>query len=150
MTGPATHGLSITWFKGTCSWRLPERHKEVIYQRERHQAIKYKNQAEKAKRESAIRLKDLVMLKTRNLALKAITIKLKARFIGPFQVEAQVGTNAFTLTLPTTMRVHPVFNVSLLQPYQWEYKPPGPVEVEGEAEYKVEKIIHHRSNGKRW
>ena len=46
------------------------------------------------------------------------------------------------------MQVHPVLNVSLLQPYQGEYKPPGTIEVEGEAEYKVKKILYC-SNGKR-
>ena len=57
--------------------------------------------------------------------------------------------NAFRLALPNTMQVHPVFNISLLQPYQGEYKPPGPIEVEEEAEYEVEKIIRHHGNGRR-
>ena len=46
-------------------------------------------------------------------------------------------TNAFRLILPTTMQIHPVLNVSLLRPYQGDYIPPGPIEVEGEAEYEV-------------
>ena len=90
------------------------------------------------------------MLSTRHLVLKAITGKLKPRFVGPSQVQAQVGANAFRLALPNTMWVHPVFNISLLRPYKGEYKPPGPIEVEWEAEYEVEKIIHHRGNGRRW
>ena len=47
------------------------------------------------------------------------------------------------------MRVHPVFNISLLQPYQEEYKSLGPIEVKEEAEYEVDKIIKHRGNGRR-
>ena len=39
------------------------------------------------------------------------------------------------------MQVHPVFDASLLQPYQGEYRPPGSIELEREAEYVVEKII---------
>ena len=70
------------------------------------------------------------MLSIRHLVLKAIIGKLKPRFVGPFPVEAQVGANAFKLTLPNTMRVHPVFNVSLLQPYQEDNKPARPIEVE--------------------
>ena len=41
-----------------------------------------------------------------------------------------MGANAFELTLPATMQVHPVFNISLLRPYQGKYRPPGPIEVE--------------------
>ena len=72
--------------------------------------------------------------------LKAATRKLKPRFVGPFQVEAQVGANPFKVSLPATMQVHPVFNISLLQPYQGESKPAAPVKVEGEADYKNKKI----------
>ena len=81
------------------------------------------------------------MVSTRHLVLKAVTGKLKPRFIGPFQVEAQLGANAFKLTLPATIRAHPVFNASLLQPYQGDYKPLGPIEVEGEVENKVKNIM---------
>ena len=52
-----------------------------------------------------------------------------------------MGANAFKLTLPATMRVYLVFNISLLWPYQGEYRLPETIEVKGEAEYKVEKII---------
>ena len=54
----------------------------------------------------------------------------------------------FELELPTTMKVHPVFRVSLLNKFQGEYKLPGPIIIDGEAEYKVEKIVRHRGNGK--
>ena len=49
--------------------------------------------------------------------------------------------NAFKLNLPAIMQVYPVFNISLLQRYQGEYKPPGPIKVEGEAQNEVENII---------
>ena len=48
-----------------------------------------------------------------------------------------------------TMKVHPVFNVSLLRMYHGVYSPPGPILVEGEAEYEVDCIIRHRGKGKR-
>ena len=59
-----------------------------------------------------------------------------------------VRANAFELELPTTMRVHPIFNVFLLCKFQGEYKLPGLIIANGEAEYEVEKIIRHRGNGK--
>ena len=56
----------------------------TMYQRESHQAIKDKNQANKARRWSTIQVGDLVMPITCHLVLKSITGKLKPRFIGPF------------------------------------------------------------------
>ena len=41
-----------------------------------------------------------------------------------------------------------MFNVSLLWPYQGEYKPLRSIEVEGKMEYEVEKIIQNRKNGR--
>src|ERR1700738_260464 len=67
----------------------------------------------------------------------------------PFKVLEVVGEGklAFRLELPTQMRVHPVFHVSLLEPYREStlpgrvQEPPLPVEVEGELEYEVERIL---------
>ena len=70
------------------------------------------------------------MLNTHYLLLKAVIGKLKPRFVGPFRAEEQLGANNFKPTLPATMQVHPVFNVSLLRPFQGDYKPPGPIQVE--------------------
>ena len=107
------------------------------------------NQAtDRARRASNIELSDLVLHSTRYLSLWSSPGKLKPRFIGPFQVTKAVGTNVFGLDLPTTMKVHQIFNVYLLLKLQGEYKPPGPIIVNGEAEYEVEKIIRHRGNGK--
>ena len=48
-----------------------------------------------------------------------------------------VVANAFELELPTIIKVHPLFNVSLLHKFPGKYKPPEPIIVNGEAEYKV-------------
>lgn len=91
----------------------------------------------------------MVLLSTRHLQLKSAPGKMKPRFIGPFRVIRLIGANAFELALPESMKVHPVFNVSLLRKYYGEYSPPGPIIVEGEVEYEVDRIIRHRGNGKR-
>ena len=57
------------------------------------------------------------MLSTRTLQLKNTSGKLKPRFVGPFKVLSLVGSNAYRLDLPATMRVYPVFNFSLLKLY---------------------------------
>jgi hypothetical protein len=69
--------------------------------------------------------------------------------MGPFQIEEIVGESqlAYRLQLPPQMRIHPVFHVSLLEPYKenrlagrTQERPP-PVEVEGELEYEVKEIV---------
>ena len=44
----------------------------------------------------------------------------------------------------------PVFTISLLRPYQGEYRPLRPIEVEGKAGYKVEKIVQYYGNDRKW
>lgn len=43
------------------------------------------------------------------------TLKLPARYYGPFQIIAKVDQVACKLELPLTTTIHPVFHVSLLK-----------------------------------
>ena len=60
---------------------------------------------------------------------------------------------AYRLELPSSMKVHPVFHVSLLEPYKESniprraQQPPPCVEIENHAEYEVEKVLDSR---RRW
>jgi hypothetical protein len=72
--------------------------------------------------------------------------------MGPFRIVEKVGEAglAYRLELPSQMRVHPVFHVSLLEPYVEsrirgrKQEPPPPVEVEGELEYEVNRVLDSR------
>src|SRR6266496_4835819 len=64
---------------------------------------------------------------------------LPRKYLGPYDLIAQVGTHSFTLKLPDALRsVHPVFHVSMLKPHtpssipNHTEPPPMPVEVDGE------------------
>lgn len=63
---------------------------------------------------------DRVLLSTANLKLRTDgpASKFNPRWCGPFAITERIGKVAYRLELPSTMRVHPVFHVSLLKPYQ--------------------------------
>ncbi|KAG0152884.1 hypothetical protein PDIDSM_2689 [Penicillium digitatum] len=42
--------------------------------------------------------------------------KLDWKNLGPFKVLEAISAHAYKLELPASMKIHPVFNVSLLQP----------------------------------
>ncbi|RMZ74709.1 hypothetical protein DV738_g5687, partial [Chaetothyriales sp. CBS 135597] len=91
------------------------------------------------------------MLSTRNLRLARPSRKLSERFIGPFQIIDLIGTQAYKLKLPPQVRVHPVFHVSLLEPYHQragedpsEHDPPE-VMPDGTLLYEVEAVLDDRT-----
>ena len=75
--------------------------------------------------------------------------KLVDRYVGPYTIEEVVFTNAVKLQLPTSMRIHPVVNVSQIVQYkeqvEGQKKEEGkPIEIEGVKEWKIEKILNKR------
>jgi len=76
--------------------------------------------------------------------------KLENKHHGPFRVIQAVGTHAYELDLPNTVRKHRVFPVSLLHlaaddPFPGQIPPPAlPVVVDGEEEWEVEEILDSR------
>jgi len=58
---------------------------------------------------------DLVILSTKDLKYQMVgrrTEKLTERFVGPYKVKEVVSSNAVKLELPSTVKIHPVVNVS--------------------------------------
>jgi len=61
---------------------------------------------------------DLVMLSTKDLKYQIVgrrTEKLMERFVGPYKVREIISSNAVKLELPSTVKIHPVVNVSRIR-----------------------------------
>jgi len=58
---------------------------------------------------------DLVVLSTKDLKYQMVERrieKLMKRFVGPYKIKKIVSLNTVELELPSTVRIHPVVNVS--------------------------------------
>ena len=98
-----------------------------------------------------------VALDARHLTLKTTgPNKLLPKYVGPFKVLQKVGKVAYRLELPSTMKCHPVFHVSLLHKYHRDgrtqpHPPPIAVDAEGDW-FVVEGVLDHKRvrRGGRW
>jgi hypothetical protein len=119
---------------------------------------RYKRQHDRHTRPApAIVAGDKVWLNRRNIRTTRPSRKLDVKRMGPFKVLEVIGEGklAYKLELPAQMRIHPVFHVSLLEPYREStlpgrvQEPPLPVEVEGELEYEVASILDSKIERRR-
>lgn len=71
-------------------------------------------------------------------------------FYGPFPIKRKINAVAFELVLPKSLKVYPVFHVSLLKPTVPNPFPdcvseiPPPILVEGNEEFEVEAVLDCR------
>ena len=77
------------------------------------------------------------------------TEKLTERFVGPYKIKKIVLLNAVELELPSTIKIHPVVNVSRIRRYVGQVegqrkKQLAPVIIKGEEEQEVERILNKR------
>ena len=90
---------------------------------------------------------DRVWLRSVNIRTERQSRKLDWKRLGPFTIIERIGTQAYRLELPKSMKIHPVFHVILLEPYKQSDIPgrthelPPPVIIDGEVEYEVEDIL---------
>jgi hypothetical protein len=59
---------------------------------------------------------DKVYLLRKNVRTKRPSDKLDHKKLGPFKIDKKIGSVNYKLKLPETMKVHPVFHISLLEP----------------------------------
>jgi len=101
----------------------------------------------KATEQPSIEIGDFVMLSAKNIRTKPPSKKLSPKLYGPFKVLEKKGNRAYKLEISPRWKIHPVFHVSLLEPYRAsnrpnrEQPPRDPEEIEGDLEWEVERII---------
>ena len=74
--------------------------------------------------------------------------RLADKFLGPYEVIAQLGTHSVTRCLPDSLRaIHPMFHVLMLEPATLNAIPdqvqplPPPVFVDSEPEFEIAKVL---------
>jgi hypothetical protein len=96
-----------------------------------------------------------VLLSSKNIRFRSG--KLTEKFIGPFRIEESIGNQAYKLKLPPLYeKLHPVFHVSLLEPYHTrpgempeEWQGPELAEDDEEEEWEVEAILDRRKTDRK-
>ena len=97
-------------------------------------------------------ISDRAYVHTDHICTNRTACKLAERKIGPFPIIFQPSPMSFTLCLPSTIRIHPIFHVSQLEPESpntfedQDQPPPLLIIVDRKAEYLIERIIDSKYN----
>jgi hypothetical protein len=117
---------------------------------------RYKSYADRHRQEPpCFNVGDQVWLLRHHIKTTRPSDKLDYKRLGPFTITARVNNVAYRLQLHDSMKIHPVFHVSLLEPYHASTlpgrvpDPPPPITVHNTLEYEVSnildsKIMHRR------
>ena len=95
-----------------------------------------------------------VWLLRKHLKTTQPSSKLDFKRLGKFRINKKVSSHAYQLELLASMKVHPVFHVSLLEPAASDpllgdlQPPPPPVIINEEPEWEVDEIVNYKFVGK--
>ena len=96
-----------------------------------------------------VKIGDKVFVKSNNIHTTRPSKKLAEKYLGPFEIIAQVGSVSFILHLPNSMKsIHPVFHISKLEPStlnQFPNRiqiPEPPIIINSDSKYKISEILN--------
>jgi len=131
--------------------RMKEVHEEAkaVLRKSQEEMRKYTDK--KRSEPEEYKVGDWVLLSTKDLKFqmqRRYSEKLTEQFVGPYKVKRIISTNAIELELPSTIKIHPVVNVSRVHMYRDQVEDqrkeqPLPVVIKGE-EHEVEKILNKK------
>ena len=120
---------------------------------------RYQTTSNQHRREQQHAIGDRVLLSNEHLPVpgQGLSRKLREVWNGPFQVLEKMGAVNYRLSLPPSMKVHPVFHVSRLRPYvepnlgfpNRQTQPVPPIVIDREEETEVEAILGQHKRGQR-
>ena len=94
---------------------------------------------------------DKVWLRQKHIRTTRPSNKLDHKQIGLYTILEKVGSRAYKLDLLATVKIHPVFHISLLKPTasiepspRHNPPPPPPVVIQEQQEWEVEKVLDSR------
>jgi hypothetical protein len=96
----------------------------------------------------------MVWLSTSNISTTRPSRELDWKRVGPYRILWGISTHAFKLDLPGSVKIHPIFHVSLLEAAANNsvlgqiILPPAPVKVNSEQEWLVEHVLDSRTFGR--
>src|SRR5258705_2303856 len=104
-----------------------------------------------------LKIGDQVYVKAKYFCTTRPSKKLSEKNLGPYKVITIPSSHSFTLHLPQHFcSIHPVFHISQLEPAepdpfpQCAQPPPPPVEIDGDIEYEVSKILDSKMDRFFW
>ena len=112
-----------------------------------HKKATDRHRLDSSPKEPKFRIEDRVWLLRRNVKTTRPSDKLDYQRLSPFIISNQINDVAFHLDLPPHMHLHPVFHVSLLEPYIGSsipnrvVLPPPPVQLVDGPEFEVKAIL---------
>jgi hypothetical protein len=127
-------------------WELAKANLEKAHKR-------YKDFADKSRREVKFQVQDEVWLNIKNFRLpEGLSHKFMGPYAGPFKVLEKKLSDTYKLELPKNLRVHPTFHVSLLKPVSRDASRPNqennprppPDLVHNEPEFEMEAVLKSR------
>jgi hypothetical protein len=128
--------------------------RDLAAQALRESSESYHKWYNKGRIRKSFKVGDWVMISTKHLNLRRPSRKLAEKYAGPYQIEGLVGTSglAYRLRLPSSVRIHNVFNVTNLEEFHSrDGAPSEPTDhpFSPDETFEIEEIVSHRYKGKR-